>query len=191
MSNGTIITPLTPDENICGNNETPNEIYSPSDSLENKTKESAKLDIKNFCKKINCLEIIFLIFYIIFFASIIISIIIKIRYIFPLFTIVYFFVSLFPFYFFLEMIIKQKYGNSALILSFLIVIPFCLAVDLFIYFTVGYEDIKANNEFKANFVKYLRFGEISLWAFLICLLMCLTYKRTGKICYEPEEGDNS
>ena len=100
MSNGTIITPLTPDKNICENNETPNEIYSPSDSLENKTKESAKLDIKNFCKKINCLEIIFLIFYIIFFASIIISIIIKIRYIFPLFTIIYFFASLFPFYFF-------------------------------------------------------------------------------------------
>ena len=110
MSNGTIITPLTPDENICENNETPNEIYSPSDSLENKTKESAKLDIKNFCKKINCLEIIFLIFYIIFLASIIISIIIKIitRCFFLLCTILYFFASLVPFGYFLDMIIKQR-----------------------------------------------------------------------------------
>jgi len=102
MSNGTIITPLTPDENIYENNETPNENYSPSDSLEKKTKEPAKLDIKNFCKKMNCLEITFLIFYIIILASIIISIIIKIntRSFFLLGTIFYFFASLVPFGFF-------------------------------------------------------------------------------------------
>ena len=32
MNNGTIITPLTPEENIEVNNETPNDIYTHSDT---------------------------------------------------------------------------------------------------------------------------------------------------------------
>ena len=81
------------------------------------------------------------------------------------------------------MIIKQRYSNSASILLLILTSnSFTWALDVFNYFLLGYERAKANNEFKANLILYLRFGEISLCAFLICLLMCLTYKRTGKIC---------
>ena len=57
MSKGNIITPLTPGENIEINEETPNDIYPPSDS-----KEAHKLDNQNCCKKCECLEIIFFFF---------------------------------------------------------------------------------------------------------------------------------
>ena len=63
--------------------------------------------------------------------------------------------------------------------------------DAFFYFLMDYELIKAKNEFKANFVKYVKIGEISLWAFLTCFSMYIIYKKTGKIWYESKEDDNS
>jgi len=62
MSNGTIITPLTPDENIEVYKETPNNISTPSNSQNNQAKETYESDINNFCKKWIFLNFIFLFF---------------------------------------------------------------------------------------------------------------------------------
>ena len=102
MSNGTIITPLIPDGNIEGNCQTPNDTYTPSDSPEKQMKEDPKPNNKNCCKKINCLEIIFLILCLINISSKLTSIIIKFMYIIPVFIILnvlIFFASLIFFFF--------------------------------------------------------------------------------------------
>ena len=92
MSNGTIITPLTPDENIEAYKETPKDIYSPSDFPDNQTKERHKSDINNCCKKWIFLDFI------------------------PITTLIYGFSPLLLFYCFYEMIQKQKYSYNAPIL---------------------------------------------------------------------------
>ena len=122
MSNGIIINPLIPDENIEINQGTPNDIYTPSDSPDNQTKEAPKLVIKQFCKKWNCFEILFLFFYLIIILSILTSIIIQIEYhIIPFITIVYCLFSFPLFCIFCEMIQKQDYGMSFIILINLII----------------------------------------------------------------------
>ena len=55
---------------------------------------------------------------------------------------------------------------------------------LFFFFLENYKKLKKKNEFIANSLKYLKFGEISIWILLIFLFMYLTYKRTGKICFD-------
>ena len=96
MSNGNIITPLNPDENIEVNKETPEtpkapkDIYTPSNSLDNQNKESPKLYIKSCCQEWNCLEITFLCFLFIIIFLIITSIIIQFVFgIIPIITILY------------------------------------------------------------------------------------------------------
>ena len=113
MSKGNIITPLTPGENIETNEETPNDIYPPSDS-----KEAHKLDNQNCCKKCECLEIIFFFFIII--ISIITSIIIQFEYhIIPIMTLKYGFCSFIAFFFFFAMKIYQVFGKIDMLLVFL------------------------------------------------------------------------
>ena len=191
MSNGTIIAPLTPDENIEAYKETPNGIYTPSDSQENQAKETYKSDIKNCCKKWIFLDFIFLFFLLIINLLIITSIVIQFVYkIFPIATLIYGFSPLFLFFVFYKMIQKQKYGNSAIILISLFTEFIVWGFDNFISFFCLENDkhIKKNNEYIGNFFKYSKFGEIPIWTLLICLFMCLTYKRTGKICFDsPEE----
>ena len=185
MSNGTIITPLIPDENIEINQGTPNDIYTPSDSPDNQTKEAPKLVIKKFSKKWNCFEILFLFFFLIIILSTLTSIIIQIAYhIIPVITIIYSFFSFLPFLVYCEMIQKQDYSASATILVLLI-------IDASIFWSFDFfsilendKHIREKNEFIANSLKYLKFGEISIWILLIFLLMYLTYKRTGKIWFD-------
>ena len=62
MSNGTIITSLSPGENDELNKEKPNDIDTPCDSKDNKTKETNTAIFKSCCKKLKCLEIIFFFF---------------------------------------------------------------------------------------------------------------------------------
>ena len=191
MNNGTIITPLTPDENIEVYKETSNSIYIPSDSQENQTKEIYKSDINYCCKKWIFLEFIFLFFTLIINLLIITSIVIQFVYKrFPISTLIYGFSSLIHFLVFYEMIQKQKYGNSAIILISLSTEYILWGLDYFISFMCleNHKHIKKNNEYIGNFFKYSKFAEIPIWALLICLFMCLTYKKTGKICFDsPEE----
>ena len=89
MNNGTIITPLTPEENIEESNETPNDIYTPSDIPDNQIKIK-KFNIKNFFKKLNCFEIVVLLFLFIIISSILTTIIIYFVYhIVQIFPIIY------------------------------------------------------------------------------------------------------
>ena len=136
MSNGTIITPLIPDENIEINQGTPNGIYTPSDSPDNQTKEAPKLVIKKFSKKWNCFEILFLFFYLIIILSILTSIIIQIAYhIIPFITLAYSLFSFPLFCIYCEMIQKQDYGGSAIILVNLIIdASFWWSLDFFFLF---------------------------------------------------------
>ena len=165
MSNGTIITPLTPDENIEAYKETPNGIYTPSNSQENQVKEIYKSDINNCCKKWIFLDFIFLFFLFIINLLIITSIVIQFVYkIFPISTLLYGFSPLLLFLLFYEMIQKQKYGNSAIILMSLLCECILWGFDYFISFFCIESDkhIKKNNEFIGNFFKYSKFAEISI-----------------------------
>ena len=133
MSNGNIITPLTPNENIEVSKETPNGIYTPSDYPNNETKEAPKFGIKSFFEKINCLEIIILVFLIIIILSIITTIIIQIIYhIIPFFSLIYFFCTLISCIYFCYTIQAQDYDHSGLILSYLFLGIFWGGVDFFL-----------------------------------------------------------
>ena len=180
MSNENIITPLTPDENIEINKETPDGIYTPGDSPNNQIKEAPKHGIKSFFEKMNCLEITILVLLIIIILSIITTIIIRIIYhIIPLPSLIYFFCPLVSFICFCQTILTQNFDDNGLILSYLFLGIFWLGVDFF-YYLDNYKYI--TNEFIANSGKYLKFGEIPILVLIICLFMFNTYKRTGKIC---------
>jgi len=190
MSNGTIITPLTPDENIEAYKETPKDIYSPSDFPDNQTKERHKSDINNCCKKWIFLDFIFLFFLFIINLLIITSIVIQFVYkAIPITTLIYGFSPLLLFYCFYEMIQKQKYSYNAPILINLLGEFLVWGFDYFFsFFCFGNDErIKKKNEHMGNFFKYSKFAEIPIWALLNCLFMCLTYKRTGKIFIDREE----
>ena len=189
MSNGNIITPLTPDENIEINKETPNDIYTPSDSPNSQTKEEYKIDIKNCCKKCNCFEIVFLLFFLIIISSVITLIVIKFSYrLIPAITIIYGFFSFIAFCIFCVMKLYQQFGKFTNFLVFLIADTFWCGFD-FIFSYLDFKEIKEKNEFKAYFIIYLKFGEISIWVLMICFHMCLTYKKIGKICIDlPRES---
>ena len=133
MSNGNIITPLTPNENFEVSKETPNGIYTPSDTPNNQTKEAPKFGIKSFFEKMNCLEIIILVSLILIILSIITAIIIQIIYhIIPLVSLIYFFCPLISCIFFCYTIKVQNYDKSGLILSYLFLGIFWGGVDFFL-----------------------------------------------------------
>ena len=191
MSNGNIITPLIPDENIEVNKETPEtpkapkDIYTPSNSPDNQKKESPKFYINSCCQKWNFLEITFLCFLFIIIFLIITSIIIQFVFkIIPMITIIYGSCPFFVLCFFWLMIQTQKYNNNGMILFILFLgILWCVVDFILSFFAIkSYKKIKEKNEFISNSLKFLKFGEISIWVLLICLFMSITYKRTGKIC---------
>ena len=179
MSNGSIITPLIPDENIEVNKETteapetskaPNYIYTLDNSPDNQKKEAPKLYDESCCKKWNCLKIIFISLFVIIIFSIITSIIIQYEYvkIFPLATFMYgvFSFCAFPIFY------VDKYEKYAkIIILFGSVLFWGLDILVYFYGNNNYYEIKEKNEFIANCLKYSKFGEISIWALIICLVV--------------------
>ena len=123
MSNGNIITPLTPDENIEINKETPDGIYTPGDSPNNQIKKAPKHGIKSFFEKMNCLEIIILVSLILIILSIITAIIIQI---------IYHIIPLVSFICFCQTILTQNFDDNGLILSYLFLGIFWGGVDFFL-----------------------------------------------------------
>ena len=184
MSNGNIITPLMPNENIEVNRETPGDIYTPSDSPDNQKEEAQKLDTKICCKKWNCYEIIFLIIYFIIFSLIITSIINQIAYdIFPYITLIYGTFSFISFAGFCDMKSKQEYDSSILLGFFFLYEGIMWSIDFYFYFSLEYyKSIKIKNEFIANSFIYLKVAEFFFWVLNIFLFMCSTHSRTGKFC---------
>ena len=191
MSNGTIIIPLIPDENIEVNKEILNDIYVSNDSPDNQKKEVNKLNIKNFCKKLKIIEIIFLFFLFMTILSIITGIIIHLVYhICPIISLIYGFLSFISFWSSCEMLQQKKYDDNGIILLGLFADVFAWCSDFFSYGFKNYNLIKKRNEFIANFVKDLKFGEISIWVLSICLFIYVAYKRTGKICNVSKQQES-
>ena len=60
---------------------------------------------------------------------------------------------------------------------------FCWGIDFFLSFFAmnNYKEIKEKNKFIANSLKFLKFGEISIWVLMICLSMSIACKRIVKI----------
>ena len=103
-------------------------------------------------------------------------------------TLIYGFCSFLVFVFFFVMKIYQIFGKTTVFLFLLFADIFWCGFDCLTFFSFkGYKEIKEINEFIANCVKYLKFGEISLWVLIICLYMCLTYIKIGKICIDSKE----
>ena len=191
MSNGIIISPLIPDENIEVNRGSINDNNSSNDSVNNQKKEVYKFDIKNFCKKLKCLEIIFLFFLFIIILLIITRIIIQLVYhIFPIITLVYGLLSLVSFWSSFEILLQQKYDDNGIILLGLFANVLAWCSDFFSFEFKNYNIIKSRNEFIVNFFKYLEFAEISIWVLIICLFMYLAYKKSGKICSVANQQDS-
>jgi len=191
MSNGIIISPLIPDENIEVNRGSINDNNSSNDSVNNQKKEVYKFDIKNFCKKLKCLEIIFLFFLFIIILLIITRIIIQLVYhIFPIITLVYGLLSLVSFWSSFEILLQQKYDDNGIILLGLFANVLAWCSDFFSFEFKNYNIIKSRNEFIVNFFKYLEFAEISIWVLIICLFMYLAYKKSGKICSVAKQQDS-
>ena len=72
--------------------------------------------------------------------------------------------------------IYQAFGKTIMLLVFLFADLIWCGLDCLIFFGFkSYKEIKEINEFIANCVKYLKFGEISIWVLIICLYMYLTY----------------
>ncbi len=191
MSNGTIIIPLIPDESIEVNKETLDNIYVSKDSPDNRKKKVNKLNIKKFCKKLKFFDIIFLFFLFIIILLIITGIIIHLVYhICPIIPLIYGILSFISLWSSCEMLQQQKYDDNGIILLGLFADVFAWCSDFFSFEFKNYKLIKKRNEFIANFVKNLKFGEISIWALSICLFIYLTYKKTGKICNLPKQQNS-
>ena len=178
MSNGSIITPLIPDENIEVSKEppeaskSPNYIYTLGNSPDNQKKEAPKLYDESCCKKGNCLQIIFIFFLLIIIFSIITSIIIQCVYV-KIFPIVTFFYGISTFIvlaiFYIEEDKCKKIANLFVSVLF-------WDLDTFVFYgSKDYYKIKEKNEFIANCLKYSKFGEISIWVLIIYLEACADF----------------
>ena len=136
-----------------------------------------------------CFEIITFVFVSINILSIIFRIIIQFKYnIVPFQTIVYAIPSFTIFVMFFY-ILKQNYVNSSSILGLIFLNLFIWIIDFSRFHSEINNCFKRSSKFLANFFYGLIIGEISLWALIFFLVICLTYKRTGKICY-PEVEDS-
>ena len=88
--------------------------------------------------------------------------------------------------------IYQVFGKINIFLVFLFADLIWCGFDCLAFFGFkSYKEIKEINEFIANFAKYLKFGEISIWVLIICLYMCLTYIKIGKSCFDFQKNSYS
>ena len=187
MNNGTIITPLTPDENFEINKEESNNIYTQSDSPDIQIEKVHLHHIKKCCKKWNCFEIFFLFFIFIINLSILNSIIIQFIYVTsPNPDLLYGIFSFSTFFSFCEMVQKDDYHSDSFILLIVLIVDASLLWGIgYFYFRFfeNYDYIKWKSEFIANLIIYSKYGEITIWILLIFLFMYLTKKRTGHFIF--------